>query len=52
LKEAGFEPDSSEIILKPNSTVEIAEDKQEAVGKFLEELESQEDVDNVYHDAV
>jgi len=33
------------------TTIDIAEEKQEALIKFLEALEASEDVDAVYHDA-
>jgi YebC/PmpR family DNA-binding regulatory protein len=50
LTEAGFSPDTSELVMVPHTTIEVAEDKHEVFVEFLEALEAAEDVDAVYHD--
>lgn len=49
LEDAGFEIESSELTYEPENTVEIAdEDKARKVLKFMEALEEDDDVSNVY----
>jgi len=49
LEEASFEVDSSEITYEPENTVDIAdEDKARKVLKFMEALEEDDDVSNVF----
>lgn len=49
LEEAGFEIESSELTYEPENTVEVAdEDKARKVLKFMEALEEDEDVSNVF----
>ena len=49
--EAGFPPETAELVMVPLTTIELAEEHQEGFVKFLEALEGSEDVDTVYHDA-
>ena len=48
---AQFESTVVACCLVQAATMDIAEEKQEALIKFLEALEASEDVDAVYHDA-
>lgn len=50
LSDAGFSPDTSELVMVPHTTIEVSEDKHEVFVEFLEALEAAEDVDAVYHD--
>jgi transcriptional/translational regulatory protein YebC/TACO1 len=42
----------AEIQLVPENTVDLPEDKEESVQKLLDLLEENDDVQNVYHNAV
>lgn len=49
LEDAGFEIESSELTYEPENTVEVAdEDKARKILKFMEALEDDDDVSNVY----
>jgi transcriptional/translational regulatory protein YebC/TACO1 len=49
---AGFTPSVSEVLRTPQSTVDVPEGEEaEAFAAFLERLEDNEDVQNVYHNA-
>lgn len=49
---AGYTPSVSEVLRTPQSTVEVPEGEEaEAFAAFLERLEDNEDVQNVYHNA-
>jgi YebC/PmpR family DNA-binding regulatory protein len=50
LTEAGFPPDTSQLVMVPHASVEVAEDQHEVFVEFLGALEAAEDVDAVYHD--
>ena len=51
LADAGFSLKGLELLYTPKSTVDITEDGEEAFVDFLEALEDQEDVQNVFHNA-
>ncbi len=52
LEKKGYEFLFAEIQMVPENTVELPEDKQENVNKMLDMLEDNDDVQNVYHNAV
>ena len=49
LESRGLEPKSSELQYIPSTTKELPEDQQDEVLKLVEMLESDDDVQNVYH---
>jgi YebC/PmpR family DNA-binding regulatory protein len=49
LESKGFEPKSSELQYIPNTTKELTEEQQDEVLKLVEIMESDDDVQNVYH---
>ncbi len=51
LEKAGYEFSSAEIARIPQNTVEVAGDVQEKVERLIDELEDNDDVQEVYHNA-
>lgn len=49
LADAGYAPDSSELVMKPNTTMELAGEEATSVLDLVENLEELDDVSNVYH---
>lgn len=49
LQDAGYAPDSSELVMKPNSTIELAAAEATSVMNLVEALEELDDVSSVYH---
>ncbi len=49
LKEAGFELDQAELIMLPQTTLPVPEDKKEIFEKLIDALEDDDDVSEVYH---
>ncbi|GIV77059.1 YebC/PmpR family DNA-binding transcriptional regulator [Litorilinea aerophila] len=49
LTEAGFEPDESKLIMRPNTTIALEPDEATTVLNLIEALEELDDVNNVYH---
>ncbi|MFN8486988.1 MAG: YebC/PmpR family DNA-binding transcriptional regulator [Caldilineaceae bacterium] len=49
LKEAGFEPDNAELIMKPNTTLALPPEQATDVINMVEALEELDDVTKVYH---
>jgi YebC/PmpR family DNA-binding regulatory protein len=49
LNDAGFSPDESRLMLRPNTTVTLEGDQGAAVLNLIEALEESDDVSNVYH---
>ncbi len=49
LSEAGFEPDESSLISKPNTTLSLEADEAASVLGLIEALEELDDVNAVYH---
>jgi YebC/PmpR family DNA-binding regulatory protein len=49
LNEAGFAPDESKLILKPNTTLSLEGEEATSVLNLIEALEELDDVSNVYH---
>ncbi len=49
LNDAGFSPDESRLMRRPNTTVTLEGDQGAAVLNLIEALEESDDVSNVYH---
>ena len=49
--DAGFTPVTTELLRIPQSFVDVPEDKEEVVGRFIEWLEENSDVEEVFHNA-
>ncbi len=49
MKEAGFELDQAELIMLPQTTLPVPEDKKEIFEKLIDALEDDDDVSEVYH---
>ena len=49
LQDAGYTPDSWELIMKPNTTMELAGDEAGTVLGLVDNLDELDDVSNVYH---
>ncbi len=49
LSDAGFEPDESSLIMKPNTTLALEPEDASTVLNLIEALEDLDDVNNVYH---
>jgi YebC/PmpR family DNA-binding regulatory protein len=49
LNDAGFAPDESKLILKPNTTLSLEGEEATSVLNLIEALEELDDVSNVYH---
>ena len=49
LNDAGFSPDESRLMLRPNTTVTLEGDQGASVLNLIEALEESDDVSNVYH---
>jgi YebC/PmpR family DNA-binding regulatory protein len=52
LEKAGYTFAIAEVQLVPENTADMPEDKEESVQKLLDQLEDNDDVQNVYHNAV
>lgn len=52
LEKSGYTFDLAEIQLVPSNTVDVTEEIEESVQKMLDMLEDNDDVQNVYHNAV
>jgi len=51
LKEAGFDLDQSELMMVPQTTLPVPEDKEEIFEQLIDALEDDDDVSEVYHNA-
>jgi len=51
MKQAGLEPESAEITMRPSTSVELPKDQAETVLKLLDMLENLDDVQTVYSNA-
>lgn len=49
LRDNGYTPDQSELIMQPNTTLELGADEAAAVLTLIENLEEMDDVNKVYH---
>jgi YebC/PmpR family DNA-binding regulatory protein len=49
LEAAGIKPDQAELIMQPNTTLELGADEAQAVLGMIEALEELDDVNKVYH---
>ena len=49
IQDAGYAPDSSELIMNPNTTLELSADEAASVMSLVENLEELDDVSGVYH---
>ena len=49
LEENGYEITSSEFVRIPNDVKEVTPEQRESIEKFIEKLEEDEDVQNVFH---
>ena len=49
LEAAGLKPDQAELIMQPNTTLEISAEEAQAVLGMIEALEELDDVNKVYH---
>jgi YebC/PmpR family DNA-binding regulatory protein len=49
LEAAGIKPDQAELIMQPNTTLELSTEEAQAVLGMLEALEELDDVNKVYH---
>jgi YebC/PmpR family DNA-binding regulatory protein len=49
LVEQGFTPNSSELVMKPNTTLALGNEEAAAVLQFVEQIEELDDVTDVYH---
>lgn len=49
LESAGIKPDQAELIMEPNTTLELGTDEAQAVLSMIEALEELDDVNKVYH---
>lgn len=49
LEAAGIKPDQAELIMQPNTTLELTADEAQAVLGMIEALEELDDVNKVYH---
>ena len=49
LEAAGTKPDQAELIMKPNTTLELSADEAQSVLGMIEALEELDDVNKVYH---
>ena len=49
LEAAGIRPDQAELMMQPNSTLELGADEAQAVLGLIDALEELDDVNKVYH---
>jgi transcriptional/translational regulatory protein YebC/TACO1 len=49
LEAAGIKPDQAELIMRPNTTLEVGTEEAQSILGMLEALEELDDVNKVYH---